>query len=67
MELSTVHTALSRAQEKSKQQTLVTSSYKVDPEKKELAEMICLKNGTTLSEFVRQAIECLVEDYTGKK
>lgn len=66
MELSTVHHALTRAQEKSKNQNLVTASYKVSQNKKELAEIICEKHGTTLSEFVRQAIECLVKDYTGK-
>jgi hypothetical protein len=66
MELSTVHHALTRAQEKTQKQNLVTASYKVSENTKEIAEIICEKHGTTLSEFVRQSIECLVKDYVGK-
>jgi hypothetical protein len=67
MELSTVHTALLRAQEKSQQLILVNASYKINPEIKNMAEVICQQNGTTLSEFVRQSIECLVADYSGRE
>jgi len=66
MELSTVHTALTKAQEKTKKENLVNASYKVSQNTKEIAEIICEKHGTTLSEFVRQSIECLVKDYVGK-
>lgn len=66
MELSTVHTALTKAQEKTKKENLITASYKVSQNTKEIAEIICEKHGTTLSEFVRQSIECLVKDYVGK-
>lgn len=65
MELSTVHKAVTRAQEKTKELILINASYKINPEIKEVAELICRQNGITLSEYVRQCIECLVNDYTG--
>ena len=66
--LHTVHDAITRAilasQDKAK---LETATFKVHPKKKELAELICEKQGTTLSEFLRECVNGLCEDYVGQK
>lgn len=66
--LTNVHDALSRAQEKAKNKVaLVNANFKINPLNKEIAEQICVKNGTTMSEFLRECVDGLIEDYMGQK
>lgn len=64
--LTNIHEALQRAQI-SEKVALVNGTYKIHPTKKEIAEQICAKHGTTLSAFVRECVEGLVSDYCGEK
>lgn len=66
--LTDVHEALSRAQDSDKDRVaLVNANFKIHPIKKEVAEQICAKNGTTLSSFLRECVNGLVKDYVGDK
>lgn len=67
-ELTSVHEALNRAQLSEKDKVaLVNGTFKIHPIKKEMAEQICEKHGTTLSAFLRECVEGLVKDYIGDK
>lgn len=66
--LTNVHDALARSQETDRNKVpLVNANFKCHPIKKEVAERICVKNGTTLSGFLRECVEGLVKDYVGDK
>lgn len=66
--LTDVHEALVRAQDSDKDRVaLVNANFKIHPIKKEVAEQICSKNGTTLSSFLRECVNGLVRDYVGDK
>lgn len=64
----TVHDAMLKAVLAAKEKAkLETATFKVHPAKKELCELICAKNGTTLSEFLRECVNAICEDYVGPK
>ena len=66
--LSNIHEALRRAQVSERDRVaLVNANFKVHPIKKQVGEQICNQSGTTLSSFLRECINLLVEDYAGEK
>lgn len=66
--LTNIHDAMSRAIESEKERVpLVNANFKINPLKKEIAEQICEKNATTLSAFLRECAEGLIQDYMGEK
>lgn len=66
--LTNVHDALQRAVLTDRDKVnLIPATFKINPLKKELAEQICAKSGTTLSSFLRECVEGLVGDYVGPK
>lgn len=68
VEVSNVHHALSRAVDSEKNRVaLVNANFKVDPLRKESAEGLCEKNGTTLSAYLRECVNILLLDYLGPK
>lgn len=67
-QLTNVHDAMNRAQVSERDRVaLVNANFKIHPIKKEVAEQICAKNGTTLSAFLRECVEGLISDYIGEK
>lgn len=63
-----VHDALRKAQlSENNRVAMVNANFKLNPIKKEMAEQICTKNGTTFSEYLRQCVEGLILDYVGPK
>lgn len=68
IEVSNVHQALSRAVDSERNRVaLVNANFKVDPLRKETAEGICAKHGTTLSAFLRECCDVLLLDFLGPK
>ena len=66
--MHSVHDAVTKAILTSKEKpNLVTATFKVHPGKKEIAEQICEHQGITLSEFLRECVNGLCEDYVGEK
>lgn len=64
--LTNVHDALRRAViADSKKVALTNANFKMHPLRKEVAEEICQKNGTTLSAFLRECTDGLIMDYAG--
>lgn len=64
-EATDVHHAMKRAQWASEQKEMVTATFRLDSETKTKAEAICERNSTTLSGYLRQCCEVLVEEYHG--
>lgn len=63
-----IHDALQRATiSEGNRVRLTNANFKMNPVKKELAEQICAKNGTTLSAFLRECIDGLIGDFVGPK
>lgn len=68
IELTNVHDALNKAVESERDRvTFVNANFKIHPIKKEVAEQICNKHGTTLSAFLRECVDGLVKDYVGEE
>lgn len=66
-QLTNVHEAMQNAVTKDRDKViLINANFKVHPIKKEIAEQICEKHGTSLSAFLRECVEGLVKDYTGQ-
>lgn len=66
--VSSVHQALNRAISSERERVaLVNANFKINPVHKELTEGICLKNGTTISSFLRECCTVLLIDYLGPK
>lgn len=42
---------------------MIAGSYRIEPELKKLAETICIRNGASLSEFLRGCVRTLVLEY----
>lgn len=62
--LLNVHEVLSDAVQATKeQQPMITYSMKIDEELRDAAADICERNGTSLSEFLRQCALTLVSEY----
>lgn len=63
--LYTVHDALQRAQDKAIPVSRKRSpgAYRVRKEVKDAADTICKSHGITLSNYVEECLELLVEDY----
>lgn len=66
--LTNVHDALQRAKLADRDKVrLVNATIKLDPLKKEAAESLCDKGGTSLSAFLRECVDGLLFDYMGAK
>lgn len=64
-ELTDVHEALMLASDDSKEKpAYITVTAKMEQRTKDLASMICAKNGTNLSAFLRECCKGLVRDYS---
>ncbi len=59
---STVHDVMKDAQF-DKTEPTVCKSFRVEPEVFEAAQKICERNGTSVSQFCRQALNRLLSDY----
>ncbi len=67
-DVSNVHEAVNRAVSSERDRVaLVNANFKINPVHKELTETICLKNGTTISSFLRECCSLLLIDYLGPK
>lgn len=64
--LTNIHEALHTAVLQDDPPALVTRSIKADALKWGLASEICHANGTDISKWLRECINGLVADYTGK-
>lgn len=63
-----IHDALQRATLSERDRVaLINANFKLHPAKKEVAEQICAKNGTTLSAFLRECVDGLIVDFAGPK
>lgn len=62
--LTSVHEALNHAVFVSKTSSGPVTSFRVDEALKEAASAICERNGTNLSDFLRQCMVGLVNDYS---
>lgn len=60
--MSTVHDAMKDAQAEKTEPT-VCKSFRIEPELFDVAQKICERNGTTVSQFCRQSIHRLLKDY----
>lgn len=68
IELTNVHDALNKAVDSERDRVaFVNANFKLHPIKKEVAEQICNKHGTTLSAFLRECVDGLVKDYVGEE
>lgn len=68
IELTNVHDALNKAVESERDRVaFVNANFKIHPIKKEVAEQLCNKHGTTLSAFLRECVDGLVKDYVGEE
>lgn len=66
--LVNVGDALQRAIGKERDRVaLVNANFKLHPVKKNIGEQICEKSGTTLSAFLRECVDGLIEGQIGKK
>lgn len=66
--LTNVHDAIQRAVLSDRNKTrLVNATVKIDPLKKQAAEGLLAKQGTSLSSFVRECVDGLLLDYMGPK
>lgn len=61
-----VHEALQRATLKDEPKVLVTRSIKANAVTWQCASDICKSNGTDISKWLRECINGLIEDYSGK-
>lgn len=61
--LTNVHEAMMDAVHESKTPTLVSYTFKSNPEHNQMAEQICARNGTNLPTFLRKCVEGLIKDY----
>lgn len=67
-ELTDVHEALMQASDNSREKpTYITVTAKMEQRTKDLASIICAKNGTNLSAFLRECCKGLVKDYCPTK
>lgn len=62
--LTSVHDAMIRAADATRQPPLVSYPFKLNQAHKDLCEKICARHGTTLPEFLRQCMAGLVRDYS---
>lgn len=60
-----IHEVLQEASTESKKESeqLVTQTFKITPESKDIVKKICESNGTTPSKFYQKCTERLVADY----
>lgn len=66
--LTNVHEALHRAiYESTHESQLKNCTFKVLPSRKQLAEQICARHGTTLSTYLRQCVNSLIVDYVAPR
>lgn len=61
-QMSTVHDAMKDAQAEKTEPT-VCKSFRVEPEIFEAAQVICERNGTSVSQFCRKSLHRLLKDY----